>query len=137
MKLSRFRSNDGEANIELAPLIDMVFILLIFFMVTTTFQKDFQVELQRPSAASASRSSAKSLRVVVDASGGIYVDGEPIRPWVLQSRVRQLLSHNPEGQVLVIADRGLRSGTLIEVVDQIRLAGAKDVGVATDREFGD
>jgi len=62
------------------------------------------------------------------------VDGEPVRPWVLQSRVRQLLSYNPEGQVLVVADRGLRSGNLVEVVDQIRLAGATQVGVATDQE---
>lgn len=134
MKLGRFRKGEGEASIELAPLIDMVFILLIFFMVTTTFVKDFQVDLDRPSAASAERASTKSIRVTVDSSGGVYVDGDPVRPWMLQSRVRQMLAYNPEGQVLVIADQQLRSGQLIEVVDQVRLAGARDVGVATDRE---
>jgi biopolymer transport protein ExbD len=137
MNLNRFRKSDAEAGIELAPLIDMVFILLIFFMVTTTFVKDHQIDLQRPTAASATRSSTKSLRVTVDRNGGAFVDGEPVRPWVLQNRVRQLLDFHPEGQVLVIADRQLESGKLVEVVDQIRLAGARDVGVATDREMGE
>ena len=128
------RRGHDEQGGDISPLIDMVFILLIFFMVTTTFVKDHQVELERPSAASATRSSTKSLRVVVDRAGAIQVDGQPVRPWMLQSRVRQLLSYHPDGQVLVIADRGLKSGDLIQVVDQIRLAGAKQVGVATDQE---
>lgn len=134
MKINRFRKGDSEASIELAPLIDMVFILLIFFMVTTTFVKDFQVDLQRPSAASATRASTKSIRVTVERTGSVFVDGEPVRPWMLQSRVRQLLTYNPEGQVLVVTDKGLHAGQLIEVVDQVRLAGAADVGVATDQE---
>jgi len=134
MRLGSLRKGGEEAKVEITPLIDMVFILLIFFMVTTTFVKDFQVELERPSAASAERASTKAIRVTVDRNGGVFVDGDPVRPWMLQSRLRQMLSYNPDGTVLVIADQQLRSGQLIEVVDQVRLAGAKDVGVATDRE---
>ena len=128
------RKRTTDSGIDISPLIDMVFILLIFFMVTTTFVKDFQVELERPSAASATKASTKSIRVTIDRTGGVFVDGEPVRPWMLQSRIRQLLAYNPEGQILVIADRQLRSEQLIEVVDQVRLAGAQEVGVATDRE---
>ena len=71
---------------------------------------------------------------MVDRAGAVQVDGQPVRAWMLQSRVRQLLAYHPEGMVLVIADRNLKSGDLVQVVDQIRLAGAKQVGVATDKE---
>ena len=138
----RFRSRrrgltggDDEQQIDISPLIDMVFILLIFFMVSTTFVKDMKLDLERPGAASAQRASTKALRVYIDAESAIYVDGNPVKPWMLQSRVRQLLDGG-QGQVLVVVDRGVPSDKLIEVVDQVRLAGADDVGVATEKEAG-
>ncbi|MEL6186773.1 MAG: biopolymer transporter ExbD, partial [Myxococcota bacterium] len=81
-----FKKKERNADIDLSPLIDMVFILLIFFMVSTTFVKDAQVELKRPSAASATPSSTKSLRVNIDAQGAMYLDGAPVKPWMLQSK---------------------------------------------------
>jgi biopolymer transport protein ExbD len=134
----RFRSrrNDDEQQIDISPLIDMVFILLIFFMVSTTFVKDMKLELERPGAQSASRASTKALRVYIDQNSNIYVDGNPVKPWMLQSRVRQLLEGGADRQVLVVVDRNVPSDKLIEVVDQCRLAGANDVGVATEKEAG-
>ncbi|MFP4598795.1 MAG: ExbD/TolR family protein [Persicimonas sp.] len=132
----RFRRREQEEQqIDISPLIDMVFILLIFFMVSTTFVKDMQLELERPGAASASTASTKALRVYVDKNSSVFVDGNPVKPWMLQSRVRQLLAGG-DGQVLVIVDRNVPSEKLIEVVDQCRLAGAADVGVATEQEAG-
>lgn len=125
-----------EQQIDISPLIDMVFILLIFFMVSTTFVKDMKLDLERPGAASASRASTKALRVYVDKNSNVYVDGNPVKPWMLQSRIRQLLGSSGEGQVLVVVDRNVPSEKLIEVVDQCRLAGAGDVGVATEQEAG-
>ncbi len=124
-----------EQQIDISPLIDMVFILLIFFMVSTTFVKDMKLDLERPGAASASRASTKALRVYIDKNSSIFVDGNPVKPWMLQSRIRQLISGD-EGQVLVVVDRNVPSEKLIEVVDQCRLAGANDVGVATEQEAG-
>jgi len=131
----RKRASD-EQQVDISPLIDMVFILLIFFMVSTTFVKDMQLELERPGAASATRASTKSIRVYIDASANIYLDGNPVRPWMLQSRVRDLLRGGADGSVLVIVDRRVPSERLLEVVDQCRLGGASDVGVATEREVG-
>ncbi|MGD8860991.1 MAG: biopolymer transporter ExbD [Myxococcales bacterium] len=132
----QLRKTSGKQDIDISPLIDMVFILLIFFMVTTTFVKDMKVELERPGAASASRASSKSLRVAIDSSGNVFVDGTGVRPWMVQSRVRDFLKSSTSKSVLVITDRRVPAERLVEVVDQCRLAGAADVGVATEKEAG-
>lgn len=128
---------EEPAGIDISPLIDMVFILLIFFMVSTTFQKDMDIELNRPKAASAKRSSTKAIRIYIAADGATYMDGQPIRAWMIQSRVRDLLeTTGAHTSVLVVTDEGVPASKLIEVVDQARLAGASDVGVATELEAG-
>ena len=130
------RRGARSADVDISPLIDMVFILLIFFMVSTTFVKDAQVELKRPSAASASKASTKSLRVTIDRVGAVYLDGVPTKPWMLQSKVRDAFRDGADKTVLVVSDRTVPVDRLIEIVDQVRLAGAADVAVATDKEFG-
>ena len=131
----RYRErNDQVQDINISPLIDMVFILLIFFMVSTTFVKDLKLDLNRPSASTPTTASTKSIRLYIDSNGEVYLDGEPVRTWVIQSRVRDLLSASTGKSVLVIVDDGVPSGRLVEVVDQARLAGAEDVGVATEQE---
>ena len=121
-----------ERDIDIAPLIDIVFILLIFFMVTTTFARDREIDLQRPSAQSGALADNHALRITVDRTGRIRADGERIHPWMLQARLRGLLDGRPSRQVLVVADRGLDTGRLVEVVDGCRLAGASDVAVAVE-----
>lgn len=130
------RKSEVRSDIDISPLIDMVFILLIFFMVSTTFVKDMKIDLERPGAASATRARDKALRVFVDASGEISLDGVPVKPWMLQSRVRDHLRTGGSSTVLVVTDRRVSAERLIEVVDQCRLAGAQDVGVATEKEAG-
>lgn len=132
---SRVQSTDKQ-DIDISPLIDMVFILLIFFMVTTTFEQDHQVDLERPSAQSAERSSTKAVKVHIDESGQIYIDGVTVRPWMLQSHVRDALQNGSGKEVLVVTDRRVAVEALIEVVDHCRLAGATHVGVATRQEAG-
>ncbi len=131
-----FAHANERSDLDISPLIDMVFILLIFFMVTTTFVKDLDLELERPSAQSAERASTKALRVHIDRYGEVYVDNQGVRPWMVQSHVRSALRAKATGEVLVITDRTVRAETLLQVVDQCRLAGAKDVGVATQQEAG-
>lgn len=123
-------------DINISPLIDMVFILLIFFMVSTTFVKDMKLDLNRPSASSGTTASTKAIRLYIDNQGEIYLDGEPVRVWVLQSRIRDLLDASTGKSVLVVTDDQVPAGRLVEVVDQTRLAGATDVGVATVAEAG-
>jgi biopolymer transport protein ExbD len=133
---TRTKRSPENTVIDLAPLIDMTFILLIFFMVSTTFVKDMQIDIERPSAQSAVPSSSKSLRINIDSAANVYVNGNPVRPWMVQSRVREFLESAEQKSVLVITDRRVPADRLVEVVDQCRLGGAVDVAVATDREVG-
>lgn len=130
-QLRRGKRSSEEINI--APLIDMMFILLIFFIVTTTFVKDLKIDIERPGAATAERADVRAIRVAVDRGGTVYVDGQQVHTWMVQSRVRDLLSENPDRPVLVISDRRLETGRTVEVVDQCRMAGAKNVGVDVER----
>ena len=131
----RFAPKKHEPDdLNISPLIDMVFILLIFFAVSTTFVRDMQVELERPSASSSNTASTKSVRVYIDQAGSVYIDEKPVNPWMVQSIVRDLLSVSSSQTVLVIADKRTPTEQLVNVVDQARLAGASEVGVATEKD---
>lgn len=130
------RKREAATGVDISPLIDMVFILLIFFMVSTTFVKDMKLDIERPGAASSERASTKAIRVHLDRTGNIYLEGQPVKPWMLQSRIRDLMKGGASGQVLVVTDRLVSAEKLVDVVDQCRLGGAVDVGVATEKEAG-
>ncbi|HHE06029.1 MAG TPA: biopolymer transporter ExbD [Epsilonproteobacteria bacterium] len=133
----RFRpKKQNVENIDVSPLIDMVFILLIFFMVTTTFVKDMKLDLNRPSAASASKADSKVVRVYIDNTGEVYIDNQPVKVWAIQSKLRDLLRTSTEKSVLVISDDSIPVEKLIDVVDECRMSGAKDVAVSTSKEMG-
>ncbi len=133
----RYRERDNtEQQVDLSPLIDMVFILLIFFMVSATFVKDMDLDIQRPKAASATASNSKAIRVYIDQHNDTYIDGKSVRSWVIQSRVRDLIASGGNDTVLVVTDEHVPASKLVEVVDQCRLGGARDVGVVTRGEAG-
>ena len=128
----RYRSTGEETDkIDIHPLIDVVFILLIFFMVSTTFVKDMNLDIDRPKASSASQAESNTIRLYIDGNGNTFLDGQPVRTWVIQSRLRDMLQVSSSKNVLVVTDDKVPSGKLVEVVDQAQLAGAEDVGVAT------
>ena len=131
----REKKEDIQA-IDITPMIDMVFILLIFFMVSTTFVKDMKLDLDRPAASSSTTASTKALRLYIDANGDTYLDGEPVQIWVIHSRLREPLTTMTPPAGLGGTGGGVPAGKLVEVVDQARLAGATDVGVATVEEAG-
>ena len=124
-----------QSDIDVSPLIDMVFILLIFFMVSTTFVKDMEVEINRPGAASSKAANSKSIRIFIDHQEKIFVDGQQVRSWVLQGKIRDLTSHTKSPSILVVTDKKVTADRLVEVVDQCRLAGVADIGVATEAEI--
>jgi len=129
MRYLRKKARTEEIN--MAPLIDCVFLLLIFFAVSTTFVRDMKLELERPNARSSTRASTKSLRVYIDRAANVFVDEQPVKTWMLQSRVRDLLASASSKEALVISDRTVPVERLVEVVDQCKLGGATEVGVAT------
>ena len=133
----RFKAKKQDVDtIDVSPLIDMVFILLIFFMVTTTFVKDMKLDINRPSASSASKSNSKVIRVYIDNTAEVYIDNQPVKIWAIQSKLRGMLRGSADKSVLVITDSTIAVEKLIDVVDECRMSGAKDVAVSTTKEMG-
>lgn len=130
------KRKEDEIGVDMSPLIDMVFILLIFFMVSTTFVKDMQVDISRPGASSAKPSSSKSLRIFIDSANSVYLNGEKVRTWVLQGKIRDKVKSDRLKSVLIVTDKNVKADKLVEVVDQCRMAGISDIGVATEQELG-
>ncbi|MBN2344248.1 MAG: biopolymer transporter ExbD [Deltaproteobacteria bacterium] len=128
------RRRDKDEGIDIAPLIDVVFILLIFFMVSTTFVRNLELDIERPSAASVQTADIRAVRVTLTRDGQVMVEGQEVSPWMVQNHVRTIALQHPERPVLVTADENAPTGKLVDVVDQCRLAGAKHVGVDVARK---
>ncbi|MEF2146441.1 MAG: biopolymer transporter ExbD [Desulfovibrionaceae bacterium] len=135
--MSCYRSLRPRRNraveINMAPLIDMIFILLIFFIVTTSFVRESGIEVQRPSAETAQQEQSPSLQIGISEEGVVYVEGRAVDVRSVRNRVAAFLADTPDGAVLVVADRASRTDGLIRVVDQCRLAGARNIGIAARR----
>lgn len=123
----------GRASVDMAPLIDMVFILLIFFMVTTSFVRETGVEVTRPESSLAEPVSEGYLTVSIDASGGMHVAGERL-PHDSIRGVESALEESGKRRVLIQADREVPTHLLLSVLDTCRRAGADHVDVAAVKE---
>jgi len=131
-RYNRRRPSRG-AEINMAPLIDMVFILLIFFLVTTSFVRESGVDVDRPEAETATRQDEASLLVGVTRDGLLYIEGRPVDIRLLRSRVEQFLAETPDGSTVVVADKECRTGIVIKVVDECRLGGANRISIAAGK----
>ncbi|MBN1696340.1 MAG: biopolymer transporter ExbD [Spirochaetales bacterium] len=119
-------------DLNISPLIDMVFLLIIFFAVSSTFVKDMKIDINRPQAKNSVLASTKSVRIYLDRDGVPYMNDQPVKMWMLQSMVREAMDTSTSRSVLVVADRLTATEKLVEVVDQAKLGGADEVGVATE-----
>ena len=126
------RGTDDETAVDIAPLIDVVFILLIFFLVSSTFLQDTGVEVQRAEAATATASESLSLRLSITAAGNVYTGGEQVDLGELGRRVAQGKARGDVLSVLIIPDREASSGRLVEVMDVIRAAGIQQIAIAAE-----
>jgi biopolymer transport protein ExbD len=124
----------GEQAINLTPLIDMVFILLIFFMVTSSFVKETGVEVDRPSAATATIKQQAAILIGVTAEGEVWIDKRRVDIRAVRANVERQHAENPEGAVVIMADRKAPTGVVIRVLDQSRLAGVESVSIAASQE---
>ncbi len=132
MKLGNLADEDaGSEEPNLTPLIDIVFILLIFFLVTTTFAKELGVSVDRPQAQSATAQTGEIVRVAVSRQGAITVDGQPTSLFRVEAEVRAKLGSKTQS-VLLVADKAVNAETLVELMDACRQGGAKDVALAVD-----
>ncbi len=120
----------------MAPLIDMVFILLIFFLVTTSFVKETGIEVNRPKAATASADSRSTILIAIDRENRIFMDHREIDLRAVRANVERALAENPSGRVVVVADSSSSTGVAVKVMDGCRMAGAETVSLAASLEQG-
>ena len=129
-----FRESEDESEINMAPLIDMIFILLIFFLVTTSFVQISSVKVERPTAETAQLNDKPGLIITVDKDGDILIKNNPVPLKNISAVVDRFRTQHPDRGVLIMADQSSNTGMLIRVLDQCRMAGAKDVAVAANQE---
>jgi biopolymer transport protein ExbD len=137
--MGRFReatSDDGgETGIDISPLIDCVFILLIFFIVTTVFVEETGVEVDKPQAASAMRLEKTSILIALTAKGEVVYGGREIGISGVQPLVKRMLQKE-DLPVIIQADASSQSGALVRVIGEAKLAGATKVSVAARQPKG-
>ncbi len=132
MRRRRLVADDSETSeVNLTPMLDVVFIMLIFFIVTTSFIKESGVEIQRPESSAASPQPDAQVMVAITPEGAVWVDGQPVDLHRVGGEVAGLVSDG--GSVVIQADRESTTGLLIEVMDRIREAGVEQVAVAASR----
>ncbi|MGM0831558.1 ExbD/TolR family protein [Vreelandella alkaliphila] len=132
--MRRRRSIDTTADsneVNLTPMLDVVFIMLIFFIVTTSFIKESGVEIDRPEAAAASPRPDAQVLIAVTPEGAVWVDGKPVDVHRIGQQVAGMLSG--DGSVVIQADRESTTGLLIEVMDRLKQAGVDQIAVAASR----
>ena len=130
MMRAHTQTEGSEASINLTPLIDMVFILLIFFAVNSTFIKITGVDVEQPVAKSTSQQPASLLLIAVTDSGEIWIDKKQVDVRRVRGAVERLLIESPDASVVVLSDEASRTGLVVDVIDQARLAGAERVALA-------
>jgi biopolymer transport protein ExbD len=127
------RGSNKTAEVNMAPLIDLVFLLLIFFLVTTSFVKETGIDVQRPQASTATLKEAGNILVGVSADGRVFLESKEIDVRSVRAHIERCLAENPEGAVVVVADKQSSTGVVIQVMDQCRLAGAQNVSIAASK----
>jgi biopolymer transport protein ExbD len=124
------RRNRSTPELNIAPLIDMVFILLIFFLVNTSFVKETGIDVSRPTASTAAVQNKATILIAIDQSNRLFMDHREIDPRAVRANVERALAENPEGAVVVVADKASSTGVAIQVMDGCRMAGATNVSLA-------
>lgn len=132
MAARRHDRREAEQGVDLTPMLDIVFILLIFFIVTTSFVREAGVKVNRPQAASAQKQAATSIYVAVTPEGEIWVDRRAVRLSGLRAAVARIRLENPEATGVIQADADARHGLVVAVMDELRLAGVREIAVAAD-----
>jgi len=123
---------DQESEINLTPMLDIVFIMLIFFIVTTSFVKESGLEVNRPSAQTAQRNEHGNIIISISPQGDIWIDKREIDVRAVRANVARLHAENPRGSVIIAADKETRTQALVQVMDQVRLAGIMNASIATE-----
>ena len=127
------RSDEGSADINIGPLIDMVFILLIFFVITTNFTRQTGIDVTKPKAQTALSQGQKVILVGISREGTIHAYGRQMSPERLQSLIQEEVMKKPDLSVVIVSDKQAELGKAVQVMDICALAGAKKVSLSADK----
>ena len=126
---SLFQEDEAE-EINMTPMLDVVFIMLIFFIVTASFVKEAGIDVNRPEAATAVKKERANILVAISDKGEIWINKRQIDVRAVQANIERLKAENPQGSVVIQADKKATTDTLIKVMDAARAAGVFDVSIA-------
>ena len=120
-----------ESGIDLAPLLDFVMNLLIFFIITTSFVKEAGITVSHPAALTAEHQESGNILIAIRPNGDIWMDKHQVNISEVRGLIERLHIERPDDTVVLIADRDAQTGVLTKVMDQVKLGGVKDVSIAT------
>ena len=128
--MARKKVKVEDAEIDMTPMLDVVFIMLIFFIVTTSFVKESGVTVDKPYAPTAEKKKNASIFIAIKQEGTIWVSKKEIDIKNLRGLIEDIRLENPQGQIVIQADKRSKNGVLLKTIDAIKAAGVKDVSVA-------
>lgn len=134
MRRSHAEAEYEPVHINVVPLIDVMFFLVLFFVSTTSFVRESGIDINRPTAQTAVVPGKDSLLVTITRSGEIWIENQQVDIRLVRAHVERMHAENPAAAVIVIADREAQTGTVVEVMDQARLAGISNVAIAATRK---
>ena len=126
-------SDDVNINDSLTPMLDVVFIMLIFFIVTATFIKQAGIEVLRPDAMTAEQKPTVAILIAVGPTGEIWIDKKRVDPTSVRAHIERLHAENPKGGLVVQADRKSTNEKLMAVLNAARAAGMREVAISTEK----
>ena len=124
----RIDSDDTEINI--TPMMDVVFILLIFFIVTASFVKEAGIDVAKPNAQTAEQKERANILIAIDKHNQVWVNRRRIDVRAVTANVQRLLAENPQSSVVIQADEKSENGTFVRVMDNTKLAGVDNIAIA-------
>ena len=122
---------EEEAEINMTPMLDIVFIMLIFFIVTASFIKEAGIDVDRPLSATALKQDKANIMIAVSDTNEVWMQKRRVDVRAIRANVERLRAENPEGSVVIQADKDAKSGIVMDVVDAVRQAGVTDYVVST------
>jgi biopolymer transport protein ExbD len=134
--MARRHAQHDDAEINITPMLDIVFIMLIFFIVTTSFTKETGATIIKPIAEQAVALRNGTILIGVKPNDDIWMSKRQIELREVRQMVERAKAENPEGSVVIIADRGSRIGTVTQVMDQVKLAGIEGIAISADKPGG-
>ncbi|MEQ8800053.1 MAG: biopolymer transporter ExbD [Salinisphaeraceae bacterium] len=127
-------ADEDDNEINMTPMLDIEFIMLIFFIVTTSFIKPSGITVDQPTAQTAESRDANNILIGINPAGEVWIDKQSVDVRAVRANVERLRAENPDSAVIIQADEKAPSGLLVRVMDQVRLAGVDDMAIAADPE---